>query len=143
MTKEMHAKFVASLTFRGFEVSPDQVESLVGVPATELGTYGAARKPGLPPLQRSFARWEVVLAETTSLDEMIPALLSSLGGTDRLHTVQEQVRAEFLEVDLSMWIKDSIEQEGGFIDPETIAMLARLGATLSFGFYSRNAENRP
>ena len=45
---------------------------------------------------------------------------------------------EFFEIDLSLWIKDSDEQEGGFIDPKTIAMLSRLGVTLSFGFYTRN-----
>jgi hypothetical protein len=69
---------------------------------------------------------------------MIPSLLAALGGAEKLCSVQQQVKADFLEADLAMWVKDSEEQEGGFIDPKTIAMLAGLGATLSFGFYSRN-----
>ena len=138
MSKPKRPKFIASLTFRAFEMPPTQVESLVGTPATELGLVGTSRKLGTRPLQRSFASWKVIFPDNTSLDEMIPTLLASVGGADRVQAVQEKVKAEFLEVDLAMWVKDSDEQEGGFIDPKTIAMLARLGATLSLGLYSRD-----
>jgi hypothetical protein len=117
---------------------PTQVEALVGVTATELGILGASRKPGTKPLQRSFARWEVAFSDTAPLDEMIPTLLDRIGGAERLHAAQQLVKAEFLEVDLALWIKDSEEQEGGFINAKSIAMLAKMGATLGLGFYSRN-----
>jgi hypothetical protein len=138
MSESLRPKFIASITFRGFEMPSSQVESLVGVPATELGSRGTSRKLGTTPLQRSFASWELVFADTASLQEMIPALLARVGGADHLQVVQQQVRAEFLEVDLALWVKDSKEQEGGFIDAQSIAMLAQMGATLGFGLYSRN-----
>jgi len=126
MPSASRPKFVASLTFRGFEIAPTEVESLVGT---------AARGR---PLQRSFAQWQLAFADSTRLDEMLPALIESIGGVDRLISVRDQVAPEFFEIDLSLWIKDSDEQDGGFLDQETIAMLARLGVTLSLGFYARN-----
>ena len=72
------------------------------------------------------------------MDEMIPALFARVGGVENLLRVRQQVVPEFLEVDLAMWIKDSEEQEGGFIDLPTVENLAKVGATLSFGFYSRH-----
>lgn len=76
--------------------------------------------------------------DTTRLDAMLPALLQSVGGVETLEIAKRQVSPEFLEFDIAMWIKDSEEQEGGAIDASTIEALARLGATLSFGFYNRH-----
>jgi hypothetical protein len=59
---------------------------------------------------------------------MIPALIERIGGADRLAAVKRSVAPEYLEVDIAMWIKDSEEQEGGFIDTAAIAMLAKIGA---------------
>ena len=72
------------------------------------------------------------------MDEMIPALIERLGGAKNLLAAKNVVSPEFLEIDITMRIVDSEEQEGGFIDTETLAMLVNLGATLSFGFYSRS-----
>lgn len=138
MPELLRPKFIASVTFRGFEMPSSQLESLVGVAATELGTRGTPRKPGTTPLQRSFATWKLAFPDAALLEEMIPALLARVGGADHLHAVQQRVSAEFLEVDVALWVKDSQDQEGGFIDAESIAMLAKMGATLSFGIYSRN-----
>ena len=131
-------KFIAALSFRGFEMRPEEVESLVGVEASTLIRRGSTHKPGAQPFQRSVARWEIEFPDSTRLDEMIPALLDSIGGFDHLVVVKKRVAPEFFEIDLSLWIKDSGEQEGGFIDASTIALVAQLGATLSFAFYSRN-----
>jgi Domain of unknown function (DUF4279) len=136
----LHAKFVASLTFRGFHMPPGEVEELVGFAATELGAAGNPRKLGTNPLQRSFASWRVEFEDSARLDEMIPTLINGVGGADHLVVVKGHVAPEFFEVDIAMWIKDSKEQEGGVIDTPSIEMLAKIGATLSFGFYARNAD---
>jgi len=111
---------------------------MMGVPATELGAKGTPRKPGTKPLRHSFAAWQLTFPDSTRLDEMLPALLAWLGGTERLCSVRQAVAPELLEFDISMWIKDSDEQEGGFLDASTIAALAQVGATLSIGLYARN-----
>jgi hypothetical protein len=116
---------------------PADVEALMGVAATHLGAVGARPKSGTP-FQRSFAQWAHEFGEQARLVEMIPTLLESVGGVGRLASVKQAVAPEFLEIDLSLWIKDSPEQEGGFIDASTIAQVAALGATLSFGFYTRD-----
>ena len=132
------AKFIASLSFRGFATTPAEVQSLVGTPASMLVSRGQARKPGTTPFQRSVASWKIDFPESTRLDEMIPALIERLGGAKNLLAAKNVVSPEFLEIDITMRIVDSEEQEGGFIDTETLAMLVNLGATLSFGFYSRS-----
>jgi len=138
MAQPHRPKFVASLTFRGFDVLPSEVESLIGVKATSLGTQGSPRRPGTTPLQRSFAQWAIEFPDSARLDEMIPAILNSIGGPDHLAKARSTVKPEFLEVDLTLRIKDSEHQEGGFIDRSTIEMLAKFGATLSFGFCARD-----
>ena len=111
---------------------------MVGTTSTALGVRGIPRKQGTRPLKRSFAAWEMEFSDSTRIDEMIPALINSIGGVDHLVSIRDKVMPEFFEIDLSLWIKDSDEQEGGFIDRQTIAMLSRLGVTLSLGFYTRN-----
>lgn len=69
---------------------------------------------------------------------MLPALIRELGGADHLATIRRTVRPESLEADLALWVKDSDEQEGGFVDASTIAALSRMGATLGIGVYSRH-----
>jgi hypothetical protein len=70
---------------------------------------------------------------------MISTLVARLGGAQHLLAVKDRVSPKSFDIDVSMWIKDSTEQEGGFIEPETINTLSQLGAGLSFGFYARNA----
>ena len=138
MANPPRPKFIASLTFRGFDVLPSKVEFLVGATATSLGLRGTSNKPGTTPLHRSFVQWAIEFPDSARLDEMIPTLVNSVGGSDHLATVRNSVNPEFFEVDLALWIKDSEHQEGGSIDASTIAILAKIGATLSFGFYARN-----
>jgi hypothetical protein len=130
-------KFIASLTFRGFDTSPKEVQARVGKPASLLVARGEARRQGTTPFQKSAASWKMEFADSARLDEMIPALIESLGGVENLLSAKNTFSPEFFEFDISMWIKDSEEQEGGLIDAKTIAMLSQLGAGLSFGFYAR------
>jgi hypothetical protein len=69
---------------------------------------------------------------------MIPALIEHLGGVENLARAKAVISPNLVEVDVTMRIIDSDEQEGGFIDPETIAALDQLGASLSLGFYARS-----
>jgi len=138
MQRAQRPKFIASLVFRGFALDPSEVASLVGVKAAEVGKKGSFRRPGSRPLKRSFASWEVTFPDSTLLSEMIPALISHVGGAERIAEVRKQVEPEFLEVDLALWVKDSEEQEGGFIDVASLQSLVGIGATLSIGIYSRD-----
>lgn len=134
----MRPKFIATISFRGFEISPDDIQRLVGsIPASMLVSQGNSRKPGGTPFRRSVASWSIEFEDSATLDEMIPALIEYIGGEDHLLTVRDKVAPEFFGIDISMWIKNSVEQEGGSIGAETIAVLARLGSSLSFGFYDR------
>ena len=131
-------KYVGSFTFRGFDLPATQVEALVGVSASSLANKGEPLKPGVRPVVRSVIRWSVEFPDTARLDEMIPCVIRRAGGVKRLSEAKAKVRPEFLELDLSLFIRDSDEQEGGFFDPSSLAMVAELGATLSLGFYSRS-----
>ena len=121
-------------------MSPSTVQDLVGFPASALVAAGYSRKPGTQPMRRSIAQWEVEFEDTARLYDMIPTLINGIGGADHLATVKHAVAPEFFEVDIAMWIKDSEAQEGGLIELTSLEMLTKMGATLSFGFYSRNLE---
>mgnify|MGYP000881512612 CR=1 FL=1 len=77
--------------------------------------------------------------ESTRIEDLIPALLTHLGGVAHLSNVKSQVSPEFFEFDIAMWVLDSDEQEGGSVGASAIAALAELGASLSLGFYEKNA----
>lgn len=128
------SKYSASLTFRGFEMPPEQVETLVGVKASALLSRGFCRKAGTRPLIRSFVQYEIFFDDTTNLFEMLPSLLSHVGGVEHLSKVLQKVSPEFLDVNIFLRVKNSENQEGGFIDTATLEGLAKLGATLSFEF---------
>lgn len=68
---------------------------------------------------------------------MIPAVIAHMGGEQGILRLLLDVVPEFVEVDLLLPVKDSQEQEGGFISKQDLACLARLGAGISFSFTSR------
>ncbi len=68
---------------------------------------------------------------------MLPALIAHMGGEQGILRLLLDVAPEFVEVDLLLPVKDSQEQEGGFISKDDLACLARLGASISFSFTSR------
>lgn len=133
----LRPKFIASLTFRGFIARPQEVESIVGRQATLSVAKGESRNAKTRPFKKSAVGWALEFPESTRLDEMVPALIESLGGVENLARAKALIAPELVEVDISMGIIDSDEQEGGLIDPGTIAALGRLGASLSLGFYAR------
>lgn len=116
---------------------PEQVQSLLGRPASLLVARGASRKPGTTPFRKSAASWKMEFHDEARLEQMVLTLIEVLGGVEHLVEVKNSVNPEFFEIDLSMWIKNSEEQEGGVFEPATIHMLSQLGARLSFGFYDR------
>ncbi len=134
----LRPKFTASLALRGFEMTPQEVESIVGRPASLSVARGESRKVGTKPFHKSAVSWKLDFPDSARLDEMIPTLIESLGGLENLMNARAVIQPELVEVDVTMWIIDSTEQEGGFFDPETIAVLGRLGASLSLGFYARS-----
>ncbi|MBS7662410.1 hypothetical protein I0D00_10735 [Pseudomonas lalucatii] len=124
-----------ALCLRGFELTPEQVESATGRKASETGTRGEPVKPGVKSLlKRSFVRFSVQIPNGCRIDELIPALWTHLGGIERIREARDIIKPEYLEVDLVLPVKNSDEQEGGFIPPSTITELSLLGASLSFQF---------
>lgn len=124
-----------ALCLRGFELTPKQVESIIGVSASESGTRGEPVRSGVKSLlKRSFVRFSVEFPDGCRLDEMIPTLLTHLGGVNHLCEVRDQIKPEFLEIDMVLPVKSSDEQEGGFLPPPTLVELSLLGASLSFQF---------
>jgi len=124
-----------SLTLRGFNATPQEVEAIVGVSASKLGSRGEPVKPNVKTLlRRSFTKFSMQFPNDCRLDEMVPALLTHLGGVDHLCEVREQVQPDFFEIDIVLPIKGSEEQEGGFLSPTTIADLCILRVSLSFQF---------
>jgi hypothetical protein len=108
---------------------------MIGVAASETGSQGEPVRPGVKTLlKRSFVRVSVEFPDGCRLDEMIPTLFARVGGVNHLCEIRERVSPEFLEIDLLLPVKDSDEQEGGFLPATTLADLNRLRATLSFQF---------
>ena len=131
---------LASLCFRGFTCNPEEVERLVGKRAELIGKAGVPTAPGRRPLTRSFVCYQLALPLDTRLDEMVPRLITHVGGVEAVAHASTRVAPEFLEVDLLLPVKDSPEQEGGYIEHGTLQLLAQLGANLSLGFTSHWAE---
>jgi hypothetical protein len=124
-----------SLCLRGFEMHPDDVESLVGVIAESKGVKGQPVRPNTKNLlRRSYVDFEIFMPPDTLLFAMLPALFEYLGGVEHLTKVREQVNPEFFEINFDLPVKNSEEQEGGFLELQSIADVHKLQATLSFGF---------
>ncbi|NVZ23770.1 hypothetical protein HX794_29405 [Pseudomonas costantinii] len=125
----------ASLTLRGFGLTPEEVQCIVGATAESSGLRGNPVTQGVATLlKRSFTCYEVEFIDGCRLDEMIQKLLSSLGGVSSLSLAKEKIRPEFIEINLVLPVKYSEEQEGGFLLPSTLTEIAQLGASLSFEF---------
>jgi len=108
---------------------------MLGLPATLAGTKGDPVRPGVNTLlKRSFVHYSVDFPGDHRLDEMIQTALARLGGAQHLCEVRDQVGPEFVEIDITLPVKLSEEQEGGFISPAVLAQIVSLRASLSFGF---------
>lgn len=125
-----------TLTLRGFSAAPQWVAALSGVEAHGLGSAGQVRRLAQAPLKRSYVSWRICLPPSTSMFAMVPMIVTHLGGEENIQRVLREVVPEFVEVDLLLPVKNSPEQEGGFIANQDLACLTRLGATLAFSFLS-------
>jgi hypothetical protein len=124
-----------SLTFRGFEINPQEIEFMLSKPALLLGIKGQQIKQGFPgTFKRSAIKFGIDFPDNIRLAEMGPALITNLGGIEHINDVKNKVSPEFIEFDIVLGIKNSKEQEGGHISAEMICALNKLGATLSFQF---------
>ncbi|MBJ7514999.1 MAG: hypothetical protein JHC82_01705 [Stenotrophomonas sp.] len=124
-----------SLTFRGFEVDPCTIEEVLGVAASESGRRGFPVKVGVKAvLKRSFARFSIDSEGGARLDQMVPSIISHLGGVAPIGEARRRAEAEILEINITLPVKHSDEQEGGFISVESVNDLSRLGCSLTFSF---------
>lgn len=124
-----------SICFRGFDVPPSQVESIVGIPATLTGKKGDSVRPGVSAiLKRSFVHYSVDFPGGSRLDEMVQTALDRLGGVQHLCEVRDRVQPEFLEIEIMLPVKHSEEQEGGLLSNAVLTEMVKLHASLSFGF---------
>jgi hypothetical protein len=125
----------ASITFRGFLLSPEGVERLVGVKAVLLAQSGQPMRSNRANVWlRSAAKFQVEFTDETRIADMIPAILAHAGGVEHLCAVRDQVLPEFLEINLALPIKHSEAQEDGYVEAETLKEMGRLGATLGLSF---------
>jgi len=126
---------IIKLTFRGFDISPAELESLVKITASRKATKGELRKPYLlTTWPRSFVSFKLEFDPHKRIAEMVPALLLSLGGIDHLCKVRDLVNPEFLEIDMFLPVRHSEEQEDGYFPLEVIRDICILRATLGLSF---------
>lgn len=124
-----------SLTFRGFECSPDHVEALLGVAATRKGVVGDPVKPGVKAtLKRSVVRYAFKLDEDARLRDVIPYLLGKLGGVAAIAAVRNAVEPEFLELDILWPARSSEYEENGAFEAADMADLVALDCSLGLSF---------
>jgi hypothetical protein len=93
---EANNKRYASLTFRGFIMSPQEVATLVGTEAVLLAQAGSPIKIGRATVwPRSAAKFQMVFEDDVLVVDMIPAILAHLGGVQHLCRVRDRVSPEF------------------------------------------------
>jgi hypothetical protein len=127
--------WAVSLTFRGFDKSLEQVQQILGSNDCKIGMRGDPVKLGAKTrLTKSYVRYNLEFKCQPNIYDIVPKIISYAGGLDYLHTLKEKIAPEHLELNIVMPIKNSLEQEGGFISPESIADINRLGGSLSFEF---------
>jgi hypothetical protein len=125
-----------SLTFRGFDVPAEEVAKLLGVAASRLGNRGEPVKQGVKTLlTRSYVIFSSTFASDYELSNMLPALLTNLGGVDRVLWLKDEVRPEFLEIHFDLPVQQSEDSQDGYLSEEAIADAFRLKACFSFSFF--------
>jgi hypothetical protein len=114
---------------------PKEVAALVGMPFPAFqGKKGDLRVPGRGlTFSESFITYQVSMDVDSPMQGRIPALLSALGGVERIRTIINQVQPDYVGVELYLPVKNSPRQDTGFVAAETIDDLAVLGAELVIG----------
>lgn len=121
-----------SLTLRGFDVLPQDVEKAVGRAGARTGTVGLPVKPGVKTLlKRSFVKYAIEMTSSDSLRDSIHKLFESVGGCDNIKRACEAIRPEFVELNIYLPVRNSDEQEGGIITSDIIELLAQIRCSLT------------
>jgi len=124
-----------SLTFRGFNLRAEEVVALVGVAASSFGNQGEQVKPSVQTrLTRSYAIFSLDFLDDFDLCEMLPVLLTRLGGIDHLCQMQSRIQPEFSEIEFDLPATSSAESQDGYLTTTAIAQTLQLGASISFSF---------
>jgi hypothetical protein len=124
-----------ALSFRGFDMHPEQVEQLVGLKAERRGIKGQLRMPNRDVTwPRSFVRYELSFEQHCFIRDRIPRLLEYLGGIEHIAKVRQLVQPEFLEIDLALPIKGSDEQDDGYFPLEVLQQVTQIGASIGLSF---------
>jgi hypothetical protein len=136
MSSSPNRKKSVSLTFRGFDIAPEEVANLLGVAASRLGKQGEPVRVGVMTLlTRSYAIFSMDFASDCELSDMFPALMARLGGFNRLLQTRNEVQPEFLEIHFDLPARESGDSQDGYLPEAVIAEVFQLKASLSFGFF--------
>lgn len=131
----MREKMV-SLTLRGFDCPAQEVASLFLVQSSKAGNCGEPVRPYVKTLLvRSYVQYSLRFASEHPLCEMLPDFLAYLGGIEHLCMVRKHVQPEFFEFHFELPVKQSMEPQDGYLATKDIEDIARLGASISLGFY--------
>ena len=77
---------------------------------------------------------KIELPSNCRLDDMVPKLIEFLGGIDNICQARDQIQPEFLEIDITLPIKGSDEQDDGYFSLEVLRDINTLRATLGLSF---------
>jgi hypothetical protein len=125
-----------SLNFRGLAGNADEVGALLGVPASMSGNRGELVRPYVKTrLARSYALFSKEFPFEFPLNEMLPALVKSLGGEENILRIKGRVQPEFLEVNFDLPSSSAEASQDGFLSEEVIATASRLGVSIGFEFF--------
>jgi hypothetical protein len=131
-----YRKKSVSLTFRGFDLTAQEVAILVGVPPTSFGNIREPVRPGIKTtLTRSYVRYSMNFQNDYELCNMIPEFFAYLGGVDHLRLVRNQVQPEFSELHFDLPVNESDESQEGYLSEEDVAMIFQIKGSISLGFF--------
>jgi hypothetical protein len=136
MTSSSKRKKSVSLTFRGFDMTAEEVVRRFGVAASRLGNRGEHVKPGVKTLlTRSYSIFSMDFTNDCKLNDMFAALLTQLGGANRLTQIRHEVQPEFLEIHFDLPVLSSDESQDGHLSETVLADVFQLRASVSFAFF--------
>ena len=131
-----YRKKSVSLTFRGFDLTAQEVATLVGVPPTSFGNIGEPVRPGIKTmLTRSYVRYSMNFQNEYQLCDMLPEFFAYLGGGDHLSQVRNHVQPEFSELHFDLPVKESDETQEGYLSEEDVAMIFQIKGSISLSFF--------
>jgi hypothetical protein len=124
-----------SLSIRGFAGSTDVLTQTLGRQPSSSGLKGETVRRGiLQTLKRSYITYDQSFGSEALWDHVILELIDSLGGVASVRAAVAQLRPEFVQIDISVPVRHSEEQEDRYVSCEVLRVLAEIGADLTFSF---------